>query len=636
MPSVHRVAYVTVTLPRRHPETIITLKKLTMLSRLISLSLQSWLLVTCLCANAADDPFAPKSQSFNQSPVSLDNKIAAQDEFLPVAQAFVPTFSIEQGKLLLHWKIADGYYLYEERFKFKADEGISLNPVYTAGKMKYDELFERETMVHYHEVSASFDLNGIAKPFVLKLEYQGCADAGLCYPPQKKTLAIDPANALVVEQSTAAAMPIPSETTNAPAASDLATPPPPSATNSPTESIWLLQAVIFALLGGIILNLMPCVFPVLSIKVMSLAAADRSRLAMHGWVYTLGIVACFVGFAIALLLARKGGEAIGWGFQLQSPGLIAALTYLFFVMGLSMSGVIHFGGGLMGIGQNLTQKSGLSGSFFTGVLAAVVASPCTAPFMGAALGFALTQPAYVCITIFAALGFGMALPLLLLCYLPALANRLPKPGVWMDNIKQLLAFPLYLSAIWLLWVYGRQTSVTGMATLTTGAVLIAFGCWLWGKQTTGLWQIIRRLLMTASWLIALSFLWQTSVTTEKTQQTAGRWQPYSPELLGELRAQGRPVFINLTADWCLTCLANERVALHTESVEKVFDELNVATLKGDWTNSDPKITVLLQEYGRSGVPLYLWFPADRAGKADVLPQLLTPDLIARQLKGQKN
>ncbi len=604
-----------------------------MLSRLISLSLQSWLLVACLCANAADDPFAPKNQSFNQSPVSLDNKIAAQDEFLPVGQAFIPAFSIEQGKLLLHWTIADGYYLYEERFKFKADEGITLSPSYTLGKMKYDELFERETMVHYHEVSASFDLVGIDKPFVLKLEFQGCADAGLCYPPQKKSLAIDPANALVVEQSNVAATPTPGETTNTPATSDL-TISNPATSSPPTASTWLLQAVIFALLGGIILNLMPCVFPVLSIKVMSLAAADRARLAIHGWVYTLGIVACFVGFAIALLLARKGGEAIGWGFQLQSPGLIAALAYLFFVMGLSMSGLIHFGGSLMGAGQNLTQKSGLSGSFFTGVLAAVVASPCTAPFMGTALGFALTQPAYVCITIFAALGFGMALPLLLLCYLPALANRLPKPGAWMDNLKQLLAFPLYLSAIWLLWVYGRQTSVTGMATLITGAVLIAFACWLWGKQAAGFWQLLRSLLIATSWLIALSLIWQTPATSEKTQQTAGRWQAYSPELLSELRAQGRPVFINLTADWCLTCLANERVALHTQAVEKVFDELNVATLKGDWTNTDPKITELLQEYGRSGVPLYLWFPANRAGKADVLPQLLTPDLITRQLKGQ--
>ncbi|PUA29458.1 MAG: cytochrome C biogenesis protein [Cellvibrio sp. 79] len=598
-----------------------------MLSRLISLALQSVLLITCFSAVAADDLFAPKNQNLNQSPVSLENKIAAQDEFLPVAQAFIPEYTIDQGKLVLHWKIADGYYLYEERFKFKADEGVTLTPGYTPGKMKYDELFERETMVHYHEVTASFDLSTINKPFILKLEFQGCADAGLCYPPQKKTLSVDPANALVVEQTAAAPTSTP-PTTDVPATETPNTAPA-------TESGWLLQAILLAILGGTILNLMPCVFPVLSIKVMSLAAADRARLAIHGWVYTLGIIACFVGFAIALLIARKGGEAIGWGFQLQSPGLIAALAYLFFVMGLSMSGLINFGTSLMGAGQGLTQKSGLSGSFFTGVLAAVVASPCTAPFMGTALGFALTQPAYVCIAVFAALGFGMALPLLLLCYLPALAQRLPKPGAWMDNLKQFLAFPLYLSAIWLLWVYGRQTSVNGMAALAAGAVLIAFGFWLLGRESGGIWQWIRRALIALSWIAAISLPFKTQGQNQQAENN-GRWQAYTPELVAELRAQGRPVFINLTADWCLTCLANERIALHTAAVEETFDRMNIATIKGDWTNTDPKITELLQGYGRSGVPLYLWFPANHTGKAEILPQLLTKDLLVSTLKGEKN
>lgn len=588
-----------------------------MLTRAILLCFSGWLALADLSATAADDPFAPKTQNFNQSPVSLGNSLAAQDEFLPVGQAFIPSYSIAQGKLLLHWAIADAYYLYEERFKFSSDQGLALVPSYTPGKMKYDELFERETMVHYHEVTASIDLANINQPFVLKLEYQGCADAGLCYPPQKKTLAIDPVNALVVEQATSAPTRItPSEPVPAP----------------PLDTGWLWKAIVFALLGGIILNLMPCVFPVLSIKVMSLAAADRQRLAIHGWAYTLGIVLCFVGFATALLLARKGGEAIGWGFQLQSPGLIAALAYLFFTMGLSMSGLIHFGSKLMGAGQGLTQKSGLSGSFFTGVLAAVVASPCTAPFMGAALGFALTQPPVVCIAVFAALGMGMALPLLLLCYLPALAQRLPRPGAWMDNLKQFLAFPLYLSAIWLLWVYGRQTSVTGMAALAAGAVLIAFGCWLWGKNASGLWQGLRRVLIAASWLVALWLPWQAPVETPEPGVAEGRWQTYSPALLAELRAQQRPVFINLTADWCLTCLANERIALRSETVERAFDELNVATLKGDWTNTDPEITQLLQQYNRSGVPLYLFYPVNGGDRARVLPQLLTPDIVVNTLR----
>ena len=574
-------------------------------------------------ASPADDFLTPKADPLVQSSNTLNSSIlSGQDEFLPVAEAFKPSYTIAQGKLVLHWQIADGYYLYEERFKFRADEGISIAPAYTPGKMKYDELFERETMVHYHEVSASFDLAGIAKPFNLKLEYQGCADAGLCYPPQKLALTIDPASASVIEQEPNTQIP-----TTAPIPASTSTPP-----TSTTDSSWILQAILFALLGGMILNLMPCVFPVLSIKVMSLAAADRSRLAIHGWVYTLGIVVCFVAFAVALLLARKGGEAIGWGFQLQSPGLIAALAYLFFVMGLSMSGLINVGSSLMGAGQNLTQKSGLSGSFFTGVLAAVVASPCTAPFMGAALGFALTQPAIACLAVFAALGFGMALPLLILCYLPALAARLPKPGAWMDNLKQFLAFPLYLSAIWLLWVFGRQTSVSGMAALCAGAVAIAFGCWLLGREARGFWQLVRRILIATSWIIAVLLVWQGAENREQKATTDSRWQAYSPELVASLRAEGRPVFINLTADWCLTCLANERIALHTQAVEQAFDELNVATIKGDWTNTDPKITELLQEYGRSGVPLYLWFPANSSEKAIILPQLLTQDLLINTLK----
>ena len=569
------------------------------------------------------DPFT-KSDPFSKSSSVDTSLLAGQDDFLPVAEAFKPSYNIEQGKLVLHWQIADTYYLYEERFKFQPDQGIELTPSYTLGKMKYDELFERETMVHYHEVTASFDLAGITTPFNLKLEYQGCADAGLCYPPQKMTLHIDPANAVVTEQAPAA-KPLASSTSTT--NKSLAQTPPPN-------SGWILQALLLAILGGMILNLMPCVFPVLSIKVMSLAAADRSRLALHGWVYTLGIVVCFVGFAIALLLARKGGEAIGWGFQLQSPGLIAALAYLFFVMGLSMSGLVHFGGSLMGAGQNLTQKSGLSGSFFTGVLAAVVASPCTAPFMGAALGFALTQPALACIAVFAALGFGMALPLLILCYLPALAQRLPKPGAWMDNLKQFLAFPLYLSAIWLLWVFGRQTSVSGMAALCAGAVAIAFGCWVSGREARGFWQHLRRLIIATSWVAAVFLAWQGAQNPAKTTAMDDRWQAYTPELVATLRAEGRPVFINLTADWCLTCLANEKIALHTQAVEQAFDELNIATIKGDWTNTDPKITELLQEYGRSGVPLYLWFPANSRDQAIVLPQLLTQDLVIRTLKGE--
>ena len=606
---------------------ILSQKHPTLSQRLSHLLAGFALLAACLIPlgnNAqAQDPLGNK----NSSPLG-SSLLAQQDEFLPVDEAFIPSFRLDNGKLLLHWEIADAYYLYQERFKFRSPEGVALTPSYTQGKMKYDELFERETMVHYQQVTASFDLSQQTAPFTLNLEYQGCADAGLCYPPQKRRLQVDPANQtleLVDNSAPAGATPESS--------GDTAATSPAAPAAAPASNLWLIQAILFAILGGMILNLMPCVFPVLSIKVMSLAAADRSRLAIHGWVYTLGIVLCFIAFAAALLLARRGGEAIGWGFQLQSPGLIAALAYLFFVMALSMSGLIHFGSGLMGAGQNLTQKSGLSGSFFTGVLAAVVASPCTAPFMGAALGFALTQPAYVCLAVFAALGFGMALPLLLLCYWPKLAEALPRPGAWMDNLKQFLAFPLYLSAIWLLWVYGRQTSATAMAALCAGALAIAFACWLHGRQAQGIAQWLRRLCIAAALLTAI-WLPYKELTLDK-KAANGYWQVYSPELLQTLRDQGRPVFVNLTADWCLTCLANERVTLDTDTIKNLFAEHQVAALKGDWTNTDPQITQLLQEYGRSGVPLYLWFPANHPGKAEILPQLLTKDHLIQAVKGTK-
>ncbi len=566
----------------------------------------------------------PLTTTTNSTPLNSD-LLTQQDDFLPVSEAFQLEYWIEDGQLLLHWKIADTYYLYEERFKFRRLDNSPLSATFTTGKMKYDELFERETMIHHHNVTATLAIEADAPPGVIKVEYQGCAEAGLCYPPQTAKLWLD-VTAGNVRPATA------DEIATASPAVVTATTSPAIPAPEPAASGWLLQAILLAILGGTILNLMPCVFPVLSIKIMSLAAADRDRLAIHGWVYTLGIITCFVGFAIALIVARKGGEAIGWGFQLQSPGLIGALAYLFFVMGLSMSGLIHFGTNLMGAGQSLTQKSGLSGSFFTGVLAAVVASPCTAPFMGAALGFALTQPAIVCIAVFAALGFGMALPLLLLCYLPVLADRLPRPGAWMDNLKHFLAYPLYLSAVWLLWVFGRQAGVNSMAALCAGAVAIAFGCWVMGREAQGVLQAIRRLTIAASFIVAVLLPWQQ--LQHKNNLNPDRWQAYSPELLQSLRAEGRPVFVNLTADWCLTCLANERLTLHTTEVEQAFDEYKVATIKGDWTNSDPQITELLKEYGRSGVPLYLWFPANRSGKAEILPQLLTKEAMLTAIKGE--
>lgn len=548
-----------------------------------------------------------------------------ENDFLPVTKAYqlsadMHDLNANSKNLRLTWAIADKYYLYQERFKFRATPNMALTPVFSPnGKPKFDEFAGKDMTLHYHEVTVDFAIPASNPPFDLRITSQGCAEAGLCYPPYTETLHINPATNSIT--------PIATQKASATNASSVETIEPAKA----EEPVFLWQAILFALLGGMVLNLMPCVFPVLSIKVMSLVQADGERLRIHGWVYSLGIVLCFVVFASILLVAKSGGESIGWGFQLQSPGLVTTLAYLFFVMGLSMSGAIQFGTSWMGAGQSLTQKSGLKGSFFTGVLAAVVASPCTAPFMGAALGFALTQPAYVCLSVFVALGFGMALPLLLLCYLPNLATRLPKPGVWMETLKEFLAFPLYISAIWLLWVLNNQAGSNAMAGVCLGAVAIAFACWLSNRHSEGKALYINRILAVSALIIAILLPYQL---LQKKPENA-RWQTYSPKLLQELRDQGRPVFIDLTADWCLTCLANERVTLTKAEVEAVFDEHKVATLKGDWTNRDEKISELLAEYGRSGVPLYLWFPANRPGKADVLPQLLTPDLVIETIKAQK-
>ena len=583
------------------------------------LSMRFWVILLCALplGSQAQDFFSPAESKVDTS------FLAPVDEFLPVTEAFKLHPEINGQQLLLTWYIAPAYYLYEERFILRSSPDLPLTPRFGQGITKYDEFFEKEMTVFYDTATLTIDLPANTTAFDLTVESQGCADAGLCYPPYSDYFRVDPLNQTVIHQQQ------PFDSAATPQETLDNTPKTTSAKVSTTTSPWLPQIIFFALLGGIILNLMPCVFPVLSIKVMSLAQADRARLPLHGWAYTAGIVVCFVAFAGILLLMRAGGEAIGWGFQLQSPLLIAALAYLFFVLGLSMSGLLNIGTRWMNAGQSLTQKSGLGGSFFTGVLAALVASPCTAPFMGAALGFALTQSALVCLVIFAALGVGMALPLLLLCYLPALAQRLPQPGAWMENLKEILAFPLYLSAIWLLWVLGRQAGIDASMAVACGALAIAFGFWLINRKARGGWQILRRIVIVLAFIIALLLPWKM---LNQPTDASSRWQVYSPELLQSLRDQGKPVFVNLTADWCLTCLANEKLTLHTYEVEQVFDDLQVATLKGDWTNSDAQITRLLEEYGRSGVPLYLWFPAQQPGKAKVLPQLLSRTMLIDTLR----
>ncbi len=412
----------------------------------------------------------------------------------------------------------------------------------------------------------------------------------------------------------------------------------PTGTVNSTADMGLLTVFLFAMVGGLVLNLMPCVFPVLSLKAMSLASnanAPVREQRLHGVAYAAGVILSFLTLAIILLSLQAGGALIGWGFQLQSPWFVAALVYLFFLMGLSMSGVIELGTGIMGLGSELSDKEGYTGSFFTGVLASLVASPCTAPFMGAALGFAFTQPMIVALTVFVALGFGMALPFLLFSFIPALAKMLPRPGSWMLTFRQFLAFPLYGTAVWLLWVLGRQTGVDAMALVALSCVFIAVAAWLYQRQTTSYWRYFEIGVAVLCMVGVFSLLGSPMLKTQQSSlagQAAGRtdgenFEVYSDARLAELRESGTPVFVNMTASWCITCLVNERVALTSDTVVQSMADNNVSYLKGDWTNNDPVITEVLKRFQTSGVPLYLMYPSDPSKPAQVLPQLLTEGII---------
>lgn len=413
---------------------------------------------------------------------------------------------------------------------------------------------------------------------------------------------------------------------------DAALAPPAVASQLPADVDASLAVMLgFAFVGGLILNLMPCVFPVLAIKALSVLQArggDRAGQRTHALAYTFGVVASFVVVAALLLGLRAGGAALGWGFQLQSPPFVYALVCVMFVVGLSLSGLVSFGSRWMGVGQQLAQSPGLAGSFFTGVLAVVVASPCTAPLMAPALGFALAQPAVIALAVFMALGLGLAAPFLLIGLVPTLATWLPRPGAWMETFKQVLAFPMYLTAVWLLWVLGGLTDRHGMALGLVGLVALAFALW-WLRRAPGWFGRSASIALVAS-VAAMAARLDVGQddASGAARADASRdmaWEAYSDARFEALRAQGRSVFVDFTADWCLTCKLNERGALRAATVRKLFAEQDVALLVGDWTRPDPAITAVLQRYGRSGVPLYL--ASHRGAAPQVLPQVLTPQII---------
>lgn len=575
---------------------------------------------------------AQDSSPLTASPVDNDSALSSagdptstEPEFLSFDEAYVLTIEPQPTVLDLRWAIEPNYYLYKDQFKITAyadGKEIPLDLNISEGKKKYDEFLEEEKEVFYNHAEIHAALPAGLPAVQLAVRAQGCIEDVLCFPPKIKNFDIN------LERGTVA-----------PIAKIMGT--TASRGNGGGSAIdadadenislsYLGYMMLLALLGGMILNLMPCVFPVLSLKALSFISAKGSEHShhVHGWVYTLGTVLSFLTIGGIIVGIRAAGGEADWGKQLQSPIFVSFMVYLFLVMGLSLAGFVHFGSSLMGIGQSLTTRQGLQGSFFTGVLAVVVASPCTAPAMATALGVALTQSTPVALAIFTALGFGMALPFLILSHSPKLAGYLPKPGAWMETLKQALSFPLYLTALWLLWVLGRQTNVDALAVVVMGGIAIVFAIWLAQKRPrTTAGKSAKYTLSAAATVLGLALAVQAQQFGKQEL-----WQPYSPELVAQLRGEGRPVFVNLTAAWCITCHANERIALSRDAVREAAKKYNIAMIKGDYTNEDPRITELLHKYKRVGVPVYLMFPADSSKQAQILPQILTVDTVVEAMQ----
>ena len=408
---------------------------------------------------------------------------------------------------------------------------------------------------------------------------------------------------------------------------------PATPRRSGAHALWPLAGL--ALLGGLILNLMPCVLPVLSIKAVSLveqAARHPRDVRRKGLAFGSGVLISMLALAGMLIALRTGGARIGWGFQLQSPRFVTLMSYLLLLVGLNLSGVFGFGGAFGDVGEKLTRDGGIRGAFFTGVLTTLVASPCTAPFMATAVGIALTQSAPRALTIFAALGAGLALPLVIVSFAPWMRRALPRPGPWMVTFRQLLAFPMYASVAWLLWVLSQQTSATGFAAALGGVVLIGLAAWGL-RESRGRFPRLATVVAVASLIaaVALPIACQSTraVATADGAVPSG-WIPYDPARVALLRAQARPLFIDFTARWCLTCLVDERTVLDDPAVRAYLRARDVTLMRADWTDGDPRITRALARFGRAGVPLYVVYggtPGSR--QARVLPQLLTARIVER-------
>ncbi|KRG66381.1 cytochrome C biogenesis protein [Stenotrophomonas humi] len=618
------------------------------------------------------NPLAAANGGGLKLPGANTGAAAVQNLPLPPDKAFGFEAIVDDGnRLLLRFSPAPGYYLYRDRtsLALEGTAGIRTGrPQWPAGQPYRDEHFGN-VVVYFDQVEVPVPLRrdrAEATPATLVATFQGCQTDGICYPPMTRRVKLSlpagdvspSAEAIVAplvipplpsgKKGEAAVQPAVNPS-NLPAPQPLVVRPDPGAPNltqaAPDASAEnnqrsqppgtsaektngsLFWALLLALAGGLVLNLMPCVLPVLSLKVLGVAQSGESRehARRHALWYTAGVLVAFSLIGGLVLALRAAGQAAGWGFQLQHPWFIAALIYLMFVVGLSLSGVLTLGSNLGGVGQSLARRNGPMGDFFTGVLACVVASPCIAPFMGPALAYAFTAPPLLAFLVFLFLGLGLALPFLLIGFVPALARRLPKPGAWMETFKQVMAFPMYITAIWLLWVLGKQRGVDAMALLLGGVALLALGLWWfersrWHSRKTGM------VLGLVIAILALVPVW--GVTQLEAPSASGKSEgtvAYSPEMLDRLRANNRVVFVNMTADWCVTCKANERGVLNRDAFRDTLKRVDAVYMRGDWTNVDPQISAFLDQHQAVGVPLYVVYGPGAPPR--VLPTVLTQTLV---------
>ncbi len=540
---------------------------------------------------------------------------------LPEEQAFrFEALAQSPHQLLLRWTMPPGYYLYRDQttLKLKDAPGLGLKPAWPAGTAHHDE--------HYGDVTVYFDqvelpvvvegdLGG-RKQLTVEAGFQGCQDGGLCYPLMTRRVTLDiGSGATATGQTTATAPEL-----------------PPAGTGPAPLQVSLLAALLLALGGGLVLNLMPCVLPVLSIKAVSVleSGENRATARRHALFYTAGVLCSFAALGLGILALRSAGHALGWGSQLQQPLLVGVLACVMLAVGLSMSGVVQFGASLGNTGAGLAARSGPAGDFFTGVLAVVVASPCTAPFMGSALAYAFAAPMLSALLVFLALGIGLALPFLLVGFVPALARLLPKPGRWMETLKQVLAFPMYLTAAWLVWVLANQRGADAVGLVLVAMVLLAMTLWWFERSRSRGAASKMAVAVLAIATMAPMYLLAHVPSPSKALIAEQGVVAYNPEKLAELRAAGTPVFVDITADWCVTCKANEHTVLDTPTFRDLLQRTGAVYMKGDWTDVNPTISAFLQQYHSPGVPLYVVFPK-HGGPGRQLSTVLTSSLVEQAL-----